>query len=101
MKNGFTYKKWIVYFNNGRDKTKKIFFKELISPFLKYKMEEIKKNKGASSRVQNLDKQYNYDSRRVCRRKLREPRHYQSEVQGFWDNKPLVGLERLFIKELF
>ena len=38
----------------------KDFFKELISPFLKYKMEEIKKNKGVKSREYiALDKQYN------------------------------------------
>ncbi len=76
----------------------KDFFKELISPFLKYKMEEIKKNKGASSREYiALDKQYNYDSREsFVEENLEKPRHYQSEVQGFWDNKPLVGLERLY-----
>ena len=80
----------------------KDFFKELISPFLKYKMEEIKKNKGVKSREYiALDKQYNYDSREsFVEENLEKPRHYQSEVQGFWDNKPLVGLKD-FIRELF
>jgi lysine 2,3-aminomutase len=77
-------------------------FKELISPFLRAKMikaaEELGKD---SSDYIALEKQYitnilekNIDG------SLEKPRHYQSGVKGYYDNKPLVGLERLYKKTI-
>ena len=73
-------------------------FKELISPFLKAKMDEIKKSYGEASREYfAIAKQYIQDpleSKIVA--SLEKPRHYQSEVRAYYDNKPVKGIERLY-----
>ena len=75
-------------------------FKELGSPFLKHKMEELKKTYGEESReYQAVSRQYITDpSEKDIVDSLEVPRHYQSEVKAFWDNKPLQGVERLYKK---
>jgi lysine 2,3-aminomutase len=75
-------------------------FKELVSPFLKHKMEELKKTYGEESReYQAVSRQYITDpSEKDIVDSLEVPRHYQSEVKAFWDNKPLQGVERLYKK---
>lgn len=73
-------------------------FKELISPFLKSKMEELRKSHGEESReFMAIAKQYISDpleSKIVAG--LEKPRHYQSEVKAYYDNKPVKGIERLY-----
>jgi len=77
-------------------------FKELISPFLRAKMTKAAEELGKdSSDYIALEKQYitnilekNIDG------SLEKPRHYQSGVKGYYDNKPLVGLERLYKKTI-
>ena len=70
-------------------------FKELISPFLKAKMEEAKKRFGENSpEYFAIARQYIYnDEEKKIEAAFEKPRHYQSELKGFYDNKPLVGLE--------
>ena len=77
-------------------------FKELVSPFLKTKFLEIEKKFGKSSReYQALEKQYiKNDLERGIDQVFEKPRHYQSGLKGYYDNKPLVGLERLYKKTI-
>ena len=73
-------------------------FKQLISPFLNTKMEELKSKYGENSaEYRAISKQYiSSDQEKNVEASLEKPRHYQSEIKGFYDNKPLVGLERLY-----
>ena len=73
-------------------------FKELISPFLKSKMEEAKKNYGeGSSEYLAIAKQYIQDPLETkIVGGLEKPRHYQSEVRAYYDNKQVKGIERLY-----
>ena len=77
-------------------------FKELISPFLKSKMSKAEKELGKnSSDYIALEKQYVINSlENKIDGNLEKPRHYQSGISGFYDNKPLVGLERLYKKTI-
>ena len=77
-------------------------FKELISPFLKSKMNKAEKELGKnSSDYIALEKQYVINSlENKIDGNLEKPRHYQSGITGFYDNKPLVGLERLYKKTI-
>ncbi len=77
-------------------------FKELISPFLKAKMEEAKKVFGENSpEYFAIARQYIYnDEEKKIEAAFEKPRHYQSELKGFYDNKPLAGLERLYKKTI-
>ena len=73
-------------------------FKQLISPFLKVKMEELQSKYGEDSpEYLAISKQYvSNDLEKNVEASLEKPRHYQSEINGFYDNKPLAGLERLY-----
>ncbi len=73
-------------------------FKELISPFLKSKMEEAKKNYGeSSSEYLAIARQYIQDPLETkIVGGLEKPRHYQSEVRAYYDNKQVKGIERLY-----
>jgi len=81
---------------------KKDEFKELISPFLKSKMVKAEKDLGKnSSEYIALKSQYVINSlEKKIDGNLEKPRHYQSGISGFYDNKPLVGLERLYKKTI-
>ncbi len=75
-------------------------FRELISPFLKSKMVKAERELGKnSSEYIALEKQYITNNlEKNIEVNLEKPRHYQSGVNGYYDNKPLVGLERLYKK---
>jgi lysine 2,3-aminomutase len=76
---------------------KKNEFKEIISPFLKKKMEELKNKYGENSKpYQSIAKQYIYDKREKTIDSSDRYRHYDSEVNMYYDNKPLIGVERLY-----
>ena len=77
-------------------------FKELISPFLKSKMIKAEKELGKNnSDYIALEKQYKINSlEKKIDANLEKPRHYQSGVSGYYDNKPIIGLERLYKKTI-
>ena len=77
-------------------------FKELVSPFLKSKFIEAKNRYGeASKEFQALKKQYIKNNlEKIIDPSFEKSRHYQSGLKGFYDNKPLVGLERLYKKTI-
>jgi len=77
-------------------------FKELISPFLKGKMNDALKKYGESSKEYfSLKSMYvNSSLEKKIEKTLEKQRHYQSGISGFYDNKPLVGLERLYKKTI-
>ena len=73
-------------------------FRELISPFLKFKMEELKNKFGEdSAEYLAISKQYvvNPLEKNIVG-DLEKSRHYQSGVKAYFDNKPLKGIERLY-----
>ena len=71
-------------------------FKELISPFLEVKIRELSEKFGVNSPELNaINKQYVYSNLETkIEINFEKPRHYQSEIKSYYDNKPLVGLER-------
>ena len=73
-------------------------FRELISPFLKFKMEELKNKFGEdSAEYLAISKQYILDPlEKNIVGDLEKARHYQSGVKAYFDNKPLKGIERLY-----
>jgi len=77
-------------------------FKELISPFLKSKMNDALKKYGESSKEYfSLKSMYvNSSLEKNIEKVLEKQRHYQCGISGFYDNKPLVGLERLYKKTI-
>ncbi len=77
-------------------------FKELISPFLKSKMNDVLKKYGETSKEYfALKSMYvNSSLEKKIEKVFEKPRHYQSGISGFYDNKPLVGLERLYKKTI-
>ncbi len=77
-------------------------FKELISPFLKGKINEALKKHGDNSKeFFALKSMYvNSSLEKKIEKVFEKPRHYQSGISGFYDNKPLVGLERLYKKTI-
>ena len=78
--------------------TKKIGdFNELISPFLKSKIENLKKNYGENSEEYNaIAKQYLKSQLESFQNNSQTTRHYQSEVTVYYDNMPITGVERLY-----
>lgn len=82
--------------------TKKIGeFRELISPFLKQKMSEIKNNFGEeSAEYLSLAKQYITSPLESEKNSFDRFRHYESEVTIYYDNKLLTGVERLYKKTI-
>lgn len=81
---------------------KKDEFKELISPFLKIKIEELKKKYGEKNQsyLALLSMYLKNPLEQNIEGFFEKPRHYQSELKGYYDNKPLVGLERLYKKTI-
>lgn len=77
-------------------------FKELVSPFLKSKFNSIEKEFGKlSEEYIALEKQYIKNNlEKLIDPSFEKSRHYQSGLRGFYDNKPLVGLERLYKKTI-
>jgi lysine 2,3-aminomutase len=72
-------------------------FNELISPFLKSKLENLKSNFGEESDdYQVIAKQYLKNGLEKLQNDSQTTRHYQSEVIIYFDNKPLSGVERLY-----
>lgn len=72
-------------------------FVELVSPFLRQKIDEAESRYGADSdQVQSLTKQYIYDTREKQIRDNERRRHYESEVLVYFENKPIIGVERLY-----
>ena len=73
-------------------------FKELISPFLKFKLKELRDKFGENSReYQAISKQYVKDSNeKLIFGNLEKGRHYQSGVRAYYDNKLVKGIERLY-----
>ena len=73
-------------------------FKELISPFLRFKLKDLKDRYGENSREYvAIAKQYITDpNEKFIVANLEKGRHYQSGVKAYYDNKPLKGIERLY-----
>ena len=73
-------------------------FKELISPFLRFKLKDLKDRFGENSREYiAIAKQYITDpNEKFIVANLEKGRHYQSGVKAYYDNKPLKGIERLY-----
>lgn len=72
-------------------------FNELVSPFLKSKLDILEKKHGKkSSYYKAIAKQYIKDDLEKFQNSLQTTRHYQSEVIMYFDNKPLTGVERLY-----
>ena len=73
-------------------------FKELISPFLRFKLKDLKDRFGENSREYiAIAKQYIRDpNEKLIVENLEKGRHYQSGVKAYYDNKPLKGIERLY-----
>ena len=73
-------------------------FRELISPFLKFKMEELRNNFGEKSKEYlAIARQYIENPlEKNIEASLEKSRHYQSGIKAYYDNKPLKGLERLY-----
>lgn len=72
-------------------------FIELISPFLKKKIAEAEEVYGSDSvEVRALTRQYVTDDREQVIRDNERRRHYESEVRIYFENEPLVGVERLY-----
>jgi len=73
-------------------------FRELISPFLKFKMEVIKREFGADSKEYfSIANQYiKNDLEKKINEETEKSRHYQCAVNVYYDNKPLKGVERLY-----
>jgi len=77
--------------------TKNSNFVELISPFLRKKIAEAEAAYGADSvEVQALTRQYIYDAREKQIHDNERRRHYESEVLVYFENRPIVGVERLY-----
>jgi lysine 2,3-aminomutase len=73
-------------------------FKELISPFLKTKIEQIRQSKTEkSSDYLALTRQYIKNTlESAISENLEKPRHYQSDLKVYYDNRLVKGLERLY-----
>jgi lysine 2,3-aminomutase len=72
-------------------------FKELISPFLRKKIAEAEANFGEdSTQAGALNKQYVYDPRETLVLDNERRRHYESEVVVYFENRPVIGVERLY-----
>ena len=76
-------------------------FKELVSPYLKDLINKYEKKYGINSKeYQSLYKQYLYSSKEKDSKNSERSRHYQSEVKVSFENKDLVGVERLYKKTI-
>jgi lysine 2,3-aminomutase len=76
-------------------------FKEIISPFLRNKINSLKSIYGESSKEYNsIASQYFKSDLEVLITKDQRLRHYQSEVNIYFENKPLIGVERLYKKTI-
>jgi lysine 2,3-aminomutase len=72
-------------------------FKELISPFLRGKIAEAKKQCGTHSRqYRALTSQYVASSKEQRVQPWERRRHYEAEVNLEFEGKPIVGIERLY-----
>ena len=72
-------------------------FVELISPFLRKKIAEAEALYGLdSTEVNSLTRQYVYDGREKQIRDNERRRHYESEVLIYFENRPIIGVERLY-----
>ena len=77
----------------ARDNT----FAEIISPFLRQKLAEAETRFGANSReCTALTRQYLTASEEQVIGANERRRHYESEVHVYYNNKPVVGVERLY-----
>lgn len=72
-------------------------FKELISPFLKAKMEEEAQQNGKDSAgYLALERQYVWDPLENYVTKQERRRHYESEVTLEYEGREVIGVERLY-----
>ncbi|MGE5537983.1 MAG: radical SAM protein [Gemmatimonas sp.] len=72
-------------------------FVELVSPFLREKIAEAETRFGAGSpQFSALTRQYLYDAREKNIRDNERRRHYESEVLVYFENRPVIGVERLY-----
>jgi lysine 2,3-aminomutase len=72
-------------------------FRELISPFLRDKINEAQEMYGENSRQHHaLTMQYVKDARETNIVENQRRRHYESEVDYSFEGRPLVGIERLY-----
>lgn len=74
-------------------------FLELVSPFLREKLEFLKNEFGAnSSEYLGIARQYIKNEQEEIRSLIERPRHYNSEVKIKFNNKDVKGVERLYKK---
>lgn len=72
-------------------------FIELISPFLRKKIAEAETKFGeGAAQVAAVTKQYVYDPRESAVLDNERRRHYESEVHVYFENRPVIGVERLY-----
>jgi lysine 2,3-aminomutase len=72
-------------------------FREIISPFLREKMELARTTDGANGNQYNaLKLQYVKDPRETEIQEQSRRRHYESEIHHTFEGKPLIGIERLY-----
>ena len=76
-------------------------FKELVSPYLRDLIKTYEKKYGINSKeYKSIFNQYLYDAREKNSKNSERSRHYQSEVKIIFENKELVGVERLYKKTI-
>ena len=76
-------------------------FKEIISPFLRNKISLLKSIYGERSKEYNsIASQYFKSDLEELITKDQRLRHYESEVKVYFENKPLIGVERLYKKTI-
>jgi lysine 2,3-aminomutase len=72
-------------------------FAELVSPFLRKKIADSTAIFGSdSTEAAALTRQYLYDEREALVLDNERRRHYESEVLVYFENRPVVGVERLY-----
>ena len=72
-------------------------FKELISPFLKKKLEELRNNFGEHSpEYDSIARQYVKSESELLSNKHQRRRHYEAEVHTVHKGQELLGVERLY-----
>jgi lysine 2,3-aminomutase len=72
-------------------------FKELLSPFLREKIAETEEKFGPDSKeLRAITKQYFYDQQEKIIDPRHNRRHYEAEMPLTFEDKPVIGLERLY-----
>jgi lysine 2,3-aminomutase len=72
-------------------------FKEIVSPFLRSKIEDLKNNYGTNSKEYfAIASQYLKSDKENYSSNIERKRHYESNVEINYEGLPLIGVERLY-----